>query len=80
MLLLKFKIYINFCFEKVDALHSSDIDTEDGILPGGTPAGFVVKGNDISFYFSGDTGNFLKSFHLILILIIIIITTNINNY
>jgi len=42
----------------VDALHSSDIDTEDGILPGGTPAGFVVKGNDISFYFSGDTDVF----------------------
>ena len=48
----------NFKVTMVDALHSSDIDTEDGIIPGGTPAGFVVKGNGASFYFSGDTDVF----------------------
>ncbi|ORX76839.1 Metallo-hydrolase/oxidoreductase [Anaeromyces robustus] len=48
----------NFKVTMVDAIHSSDIDTEDGILPGGTPAGFVVKGNGVCFYFSGDTDVF----------------------
>jgi len=48
----------NFKATMVDAIHSSDIDTDEGILPGGTPAGFVIKGNGVSFYFSGDTDIF----------------------
>jgi len=48
----------NFKVTMVDAIHSSDIDTENGIIPGGTPAGFVVKGNGTTFYFSGDTDVF----------------------
>jgi L-ascorbate metabolism protein UlaG (beta-lactamase superfamily) len=57
----------NFKVTMVDAIHSSDIDTENGIIPGGTPAGFVVKGNGTTFYFSGDTGNLLKLFNIFVV-------------
>jgi len=59
--------FFNFLIDKVDAIHSSDIDTENGIIPGGTPAGFVVKGNGTTFYFSGDTGNLLKLFNIFVV-------------
>jgi L-ascorbate metabolism protein UlaG (beta-lactamase superfamily) len=43
----------------VDASHSGGIETAAGVIPGGEPAGFIVKfENDLVVYHAGDTGLF----------------------
>lgn len=43
----------------VEAVHSSDITTENGMAPGGEAAGFIVEFSDgTTFYHSGDTDVF----------------------
>ncbi|MDI9369808.1 MAG: metal-dependent hydrolase [Synergistaceae bacterium] len=38
------------------ALHGSDIETEDGLLPGGNPCGFLLEVDGETIYHAGDTG------------------------
>ena len=38
------------------ALHGSGIPTEDGMLYGGNPCGFVIEVNNKKIYHAGDTG------------------------
>lgn len=46
-------------FTMVEARHSSGIEAEGGFIPGGDPAGFVVRMEDgRSIYHAGDTGVF----------------------
>ncbi len=38
------------------ALHGSDIQTEDGLVPGGNPCGFLLNIDGVAIYHAGDTG------------------------
>lgn len=43
----------------VPAWHTSSYSTADGVVAPGVPAGFVVRVEDTTLYFAGDTGLFL---------------------
>lgn len=43
----------------VPAWHTSSYSTDEGIVAPGVPAGFVVKIDDLTIYFAGDTALFL---------------------
>lgn len=49
----------DFSVKMVFALHSSSYEVQGNLFYGGTPAGFVVKLQDLTIYHAGDTGLFM---------------------